>query len=62
MGVLAVIGTFLKLLFLFFQNKLEKDKERKEKVEKVLEDINEGVKNNDASRINTAIESANWLL
>ena len=61
MTVLATIATFLKLLTMFFGNKIEKDKERKKKVATILGDINEGVKNNDTSRINLALESANRL-
>jgi hypothetical protein len=49
------IGAFLRLVLLFFSTKLERDKARKKKKEKLLNEANKAIKKDCSSALNSAI-------
>jgi len=59
MATLTVVGGFVKLLILFFQVKIEKDRVRKMKLASAYNKIKQGIKNKDASEITLGFDIAN---
>lgn len=51
MGILGIVSAILKLILMFFTNKLERDKERKRQLEEARKEVKDGIKNKDRGAI-----------
>ena len=61
MNIIVLVGAFIKLVYLILQNKFEKDKKLREKKEKILEGISDGIKKKDVSSISLNFDRINRL-
>ena len=53
-----IIKTILKLIHLLFTQKIEKDRERKEKKKEILQDVKKAIQDEDISTLNDALRRA----
>lgn len=58
MGIIAIIGAVIQLIYLILSNKFEKDKELKKKKEEIIKELENGIKKRDASAVNLIINRA----
>ena len=56
-GIVEAVKVLLKLLLLFFTSRLAQDKIKKEKAKNVLKTLNEGLKENDPSKLTSAFDA-----
>jgi glucose uptake protein GlcU len=61
MGIFETISAIIRLILLIVSVKLEKNKQRKEKMENAVRDIKEGIRNNNPSTITAAFDRLNRL-
>ena len=59
MGILSIIGAFLKLVVMFMKGITERDKEKKAKIKEARSELQEGIKNRDASAVLRAFNKRN---
>ena len=59
MGILSIVGTIFKLLFLWLSTKVEKDVELKKKKENAVKEVSNGIKEKDSSKITAGFDSLN---
>ena len=57
MSIVATILAALKIALLFFQTKIERDKERKAKLSKAYKEALNGIEESDPARITAAFDS-----
>ena len=61
MGYGKMILVFLQIVFLFFSQKIEKDKERKAKKEEAYGELKKGLADRDVSRVNSGLHQLRQL-
>jgi hypothetical protein len=61
MSWIAIIGAVLKLVILILSVKFEKDAALKAKKEQAIKEVEDGIKNKDASAITAAFDSINRM-